>query len=949
MKARISKMLKNGVRESKDYLGKYYFGGSNFWLLAISIAVARFILNLENSILGWSGGFQVPFIWIIIGAICFFVSIGFFVFGIDPRKQLNKQNIHNQPSWVYYSYWGIINAFLFCGIFQFSENTESWWSGLWKINLGIVLLIIFSKWLNEFISEKIDLSFKRFSAGAVGKENDELGFISAAKNAADGLVVLKNYVSVVGLYGGLGFGKSSYSRMILENFDTNSTLYTYISLTETNEAKDFSKLFSDRWLETLSERYPKIDINSYLPFMDSILRESGNSIFSEILKLISALNPGLVKTKARFFDPFYSKQNPKFTTNTVAKLFGNISEIKESLWVIVVDEIERAQFDEIYRLVEIVERFKNEGRSGLPIKLLFLFCISDPELSNYLDTFAASDTRAKLLRTFFYEDAKSITHKIFLPPVDPSIKEKYIINALDRVIKEQGITPVGTINSYAIGDPTISFKNHQDAVGYIVGLLKESSPRIINRIVNALDFFYGSFKDKAGAAKKDSIRFSDVVAMEYIKIMYPFLIDFFIKTNSFLVNQTERNNIDAYFIKEELKDKKMDLTGWIEKVIERKLSEIEKPKVLEMVGLVMHYYFDFLEKDYEVKNKDKYFGTTSYPEVMHDYLSLTSDSIQTSYRKNNKFYQQHEKGVNIFLKEIENSELASYARFLFDVPSTPIDINIEVLEELVDRILTQRVEPEPLNIGDTLLDEFVYQIAFQIAAISEKDKSKDRPTKEFRKVFEILKKFFSSKVNIGVKYIVLNSLANDERGSASVIHSRLRAGFNKLLKYFDTEMRALIKLVFYDAEKRYLNGRQIIYKYEENFFYTLYQGWSGSKDAIEEIKKIRNVAKRGLVKYPQAIKIYWDRYPVNENWETFNDVIEGDRFFLSNDRNTDLYMPLSTLLKITKQAKIEDEEIKNKVRFWSKIKDHPSVKAKSAMTNEKDTLKGVLIRSGFLS
>ena len=65
---------------------------------------------------------------------------------------------------------------------------------------------------------------KRFAAGSVGLDDDELGFKRSAINAHQGLLSLANYISVIGLYGGLGFGKSSFVRMILEKFDSKKTL-----------------------------------------------------------------------------------------------------------------------------------------------------------------------------------------------------------------------------------------------------------------------------------------------------------------------------------------------------------------------------------------------------------------------------------------------------------------------------------------------------------------------------------------------------------------------------------------------------------------------------------------------------------------------------------------------------------------------------------------------------
>lgn len=947
MKQKILKIFDLNLSKYKKLYQEPYFIISIFWLFITSIILSFFVWSLfEKSVVLAKDLYHVNHaIFVVIISIITILLIGLFLIFVKPKKQFDTQNIHNQPSWVFYGYWGTINSFILSAIYLIIEHQSKWQI---CFLVSVPLIIIISKLIYEFFTKEKDLSFTQFASGSVGLKDDSLEFKQTAINSVAGLLKLKSYVNVVGLYGGLGFGKSSYARMILECFDPKETLYTYISLTETNEAKDFSSLFSERWLETLSERYPKIDITSYLPFMDSILRESGNGVFSEILKAISSLNTELHKTKAVFFDEYYPSKN-NFTTSKVGKLFGNITEIKEPLWIILIDEIERAQLGEIYRVVEIIERFKNEGRSGLPTKLLFIFCISEPDLGSYLDSFSANDPRARLLKTFFYEDPKSISHKIFLPPVKSAIKEKYVIDLFNTIVEREGLKHQGTVSPNNITDPSRSFMNDKDALDYILYTLEESSPRIIGRIVNALDFFYGSFKNKAGELDKNAIRFSDIIALEYIKIKYPFLIDFFTKTVGALVNQSERHNLNAYFVREKLKENKMDLITWIESVTDKKFTDTEKPEILNMVGLVMYYYFDFIKDDRNRETKDQYIDSTSYPEKMQDYLMLISGVTETAYRKNNILYQQHQTNT-LKIKDMENTELTNYARFLYDIPDSKIEMNIEILEELTKRIVKKIIAPKPLAIGDSLYDDAIYQFIFQIVVITEKEREETIPSENIKKAFDFLKKVLSSPINVGAKYIILNSLANNERGSGSSVHLRLIDSFQKLNKYFPDEMKKLIKSVFADGEKKYLSekARGIIYKNEENFFFLLYQSWSGLKDNIDDINKIRNAAKRGLKNYPDAIKIYWDRYPYQDGWVSYKDVIGADRFFLTGDTNTDIYMPLDTLIKITKQSKIKDVEVLNKAKFWSKIKDDADVKSRFIIKDDQSTLKSFLTRAGFL-
>lgn len=881
---------------------------------------------------------------------------------IKPIYQIRIQAYRNRPSWVFYLFWSVV---LTLGCFALNSYLKDF--AVVKLDhliqtdyvlylIAIVLLMLL-KWAVEYLFRDNTLfNPSTFASGSVGITGDKLGFSVSAKNTADGLLKLEGYVNVVGLYGRFGFGKSSYARMVIENLDSNKVLYTYISLTETNEAKDFSKLFAERWLETLSARYPKIDITSYLPYMDSILRESGNGIVSDFLKLLSSINRGLVQTRAKFFDASCSYK-PKYTTDKVARLFGNISDIEEGVWVVMIDELERAQFDEIYRVVEIIERFKNEGRSGLPVKLLFLFCISEPEMKEYLNKYESGDPRAHLLKTFFYSDPKSITHRIFLPPVEPEVKLKFVLNLFNELVDRESIkildenaAEIKNISANMISDPERDFMNHQKALEYIIGTLQEASPRDVTRIRYALDFFYAAFKDRLGELDKNSIRFSDVLALEYIKLKYPYLIDFFTKTIFLLVNQTESGGMSTYFLKKELENSKKDLIGWIEQVTGVQIPETERQTVSKLVALVAYSYLDFLQKDYERDTKYQYAGSTSYPEVLADYLTLLSDGTQTSYRKNNRIYQVHKSIADGTIAGLNNTDLISYARFMFDVRHAPAELNVDLILELSKRIASGSIAPEPMNIGDTVLDEATYQFIFQIVALMEKEKESETSSENTKNAYESLSLVLSSeKLPSNIKFLALSSLVNNERGSGSSIHGRLDLAFRKLQKHYATEIKALIKSVFAEYDKRYLTGTDVLYSLEENFFFAIFQGWSGLSTSEQEIEQIRSAAKRDLIKYPIALKHYWKKYPAEKGWKSLDDVFEADRFFSTHDTNHPLYMPLETLLAITKEANIDDEELQTKLVFWESIKDDPRlIDATTVVKSDDSTLRSFLIRHDFL-
>ncbi len=154
--------------------------------------------------------------------------------------------------------------------------SQPWWFG---IILGIATFFT-GYFSNE---NKIDLAFTKFAAGSVGIADDKLNFKKTAEHTAKGISGLKNYINVARIYGILGSGKSSYIRMVIEYLDNNSTLYTYISLTETNEAKDFSSLFAERWLETLRKCILRLILLPIYLYVFNSVENGGHGIYSEIL------------------------------------------------------------------------------------------------------------------------------------------------------------------------------------------------------------------------------------------------------------------------------------------------------------------------------------------------------------------------------------------------------------------------------------------------------------------------------------------------------------------------------------------------------------------------------------------------------------------------------------------------------------------------------------------
>jgi uncharacterized protein YacL len=123
-------------------------------------------------------------------------------------------------------------------------------SGILSILLSVCLLALF---LMSNKGKKPEEPL-RFAAGATN--NDGLGYQKAACEDMQSIINSKQHMIVASINGRLGEGKSSYLRMMMESQPQENYLYSFISLTETNETKTFSILFAERWAKALTTRYP---------------------------------------------------------------------------------------------------------------------------------------------------------------------------------------------------------------------------------------------------------------------------------------------------------------------------------------------------------------------------------------------------------------------------------------------------------------------------------------------------------------------------------------------------------------------------------------------------------------------------------------------------------------------------------------------------------------------
>lgn len=931
-------------------------------LIFCTILVGAFFWYVEGVILSFT---KESYVYLIL-----LISLLFFVYYFlkkDIERIIIRQNKCEQATWFYYLVYSILLAPLVSVVFALFDAEFVKKSFVFKhghlhiyndyslqflfIIFNIAVFLIFYFYIKKIENIKIinnDDNSDNFANGAVGLKNDKFNFAQSIPGVVEGIKILNEEVNIVSVDGEYGSGKSSFVRMIVEEMrkdSKNKILYTYLSLTETNETDDFSKLFIERWYETLKKEYPIINTAKMSNSLKGILRESNNNFLSALSSIISS------------FSFCISRSLNRNTKNELSKdlsmMFGCIEQFKEKSWVFVIDEIDRAKLTEIYRVIEVLERFKLKSSEGFPIKIIFILCFSERELSKYFEQFKRKNELAYLLESFLISDKKSIDLPIFVPPIDYNVKKNYVIELFQGVLKLYSLNYQDIINNklyFGNFDLIHGFaSDEKEMSGAVLGFITKETPRTIKRISNEISFAYGFLRS-------DIYRFPDLLIMSYVKIKFPILIDFFRKTINLIsgyYNDEEIPSMQSYLNFKEYRERKMTVVQYIEAELsanekEKEILEINQRSIEAIMYIVGSRYCDAL--NYENPgdiNKYRKARSLSYPFFMKNYLQFLQKPKKDYREIYDEIFTKHQNsGV---IPEISNEDLLNYADFVKESPDNIKEI-MDILSEIVNRIVADKIDRKVCYTGDTIYKSAIYKIIFLVLYLIRTSKDSPEPDSKMQQAFKCLQNVLTSeRVTVQAKYSILNSFVNNERGSGSEIHFELNDAFNRLNKYYRDELEKIIK----DVMKEYLKYRdKSIYGYEENFFFVLFQSWSGDVDNVKEIEIIREIASNGLANNEDALNLYWAQYSYEEKYDRhiddFPEYIERDFDFWMKSEHQALYLPLGVLCEITEKSDIP-EDIRKKFTFWDKIyKQHKSwVDDKFKLISE-STLCSVLINQGFI-
>ncbi|WP_412732155.1 P-loop NTPase fold protein [Minisyncoccus archaeiphilus] len=528
----------------------------------------------------WSTVIDYGWLWVLmIVLIIYLFNI------IDLNRLVQVQRLREKKSYVYYILNGLLYSIAFSAGF-FLSTVCGWGIGCFILFIINIFLLLFLVGYYNSIKSRIDFSWYYGPDVVQDEKKDFLGFKNSAALLAEEIRLISQAVEVICLCGSAGAGKSSYLAMTLENLDKNKFLYTYISLSETNEEHDFAKLFNKRWFNTISERYPKVDVNFLMPILDSVFRDFNGGILSRLFSVVNDSNSPIINTS-------------KVDSKTLCK-FGGIDTFEEGHWIIVIDELERSKPEEMYRVVETIERFKHM-KGVLPINLIFILPFSSDKLNIMEERFL--DNVLVYQVNNFLSDNKTVTRRKVVPLGNEKDKESYICSELTRIFGK-----TIKIVSLRENDQLLS---ENDKMAYIVNLLMFENPRFIKKCLINIE------REKNNLHPgMTSYSPSEMVTLGYILTSsnYLFIFDFLKENLSNVVKDYRGIKVDR---------PKRIIEEWIKSVYDKKWKEDDFVTCATLIKLVSSS-FDYYSRSikYDVVIMDK---TLASPENLMNYFAGTNN------------------------------------------------------------------------------------------------------------------------------------------------------------------------------------------------------------------------------------------------------------------------------------------------------------------------------------
>lgn len=456
---------------------------------------------------------------IILGLLIWFIVVVFSIHWLKNNANKIVRTKHVDPGITSLLLGGIFGGLLLAAYLLILPDTQIFptlffatGSFSFPCTIFLIVFLIFGQ---EHAYEKPNKKKWLFAPGS--SVTDQFGRSEAAKKFAEKIITGKTIetipVSVIGLFGQLGEGKSTFVKLALNSgaIDPDETLYTYISLTETNHADDFSSLFAKKWKSTLNERYVIADPVPVTTRLAELVGATSDSLSS------------VIRNFALLFDPMNND------------LWFHVVQPVEKRWIIVVDEIERAPLNEVLRVIETIERVRLAAESNeLKIPVVFILCVSpaliqertEPKSDELIkrqqegspfSTLTDTSTHhiypgevASIVSGFLFE------HKLIdvierLPAVPTEIRVRAIMSEFSRLL---GIQPSVYLPVRDI-DMAIDADNDQ-ILSTIIEKLAHKQPRVTSLFIKRVLFNIELFK---------TVSPTELVVIEYIKMEHALMFE----------------------------------------------------------------------------------------------------------------------------------------------------------------------------------------------------------------------------------------------------------------------------------------------------------------------------------------------------------------------------------------------------------------------------------------
>ncbi len=424
------------------------------------------------------------------------------------------------------------------------------------IFLPVYLVILFNSLYYLFYSGNVKKFLPApkitFGPESIGSNpgDDKYDFTSLIKDRITELKSISKDVSVIALIGEIGQGKSSFVRMLAEELfkEDIPPLYTYLSLIEVNESENLLNLFAKRWTETLSERYPVARLSSAVNKI-KVFTDSLNYTWLKFFHFVFDILENILGSRTRKRGIEKGFVNPE-----ISNVFLGIPKIHEDIWLFAVEDLERATYEELFRLIEVIERIKMAAIHGFPIKIVFLLSYSATDLSESLDP--DNSTRLSITKNIhgdsdvegivslnsqkriseiiydFLFRLKTVGRYWLLPPEKRELKVANIRAKIASIVPNEAVLISdldAVINPYR-HQGVRSLLGDREVWGIAVHYLAKKTPRTIDRVLEG----FITIVIKNGTDQNPVIRYCDLFMLELLKQCHPLIVSYL------------SNNLDSY-------------------------------------------------------------------------------------------------------------------------------------------------------------------------------------------------------------------------------------------------------------------------------------------------------------------------------------------------------------------------------------------------------------------